>query len=253
MCTFSVTLVPPQPVLSVHHFLAFGDSITAGENGESFAPAIIDQPHSYSWLLSGLLAARYTTQSPLVTDCGIPGEHARDGRFRIDAVLDQKKPDVLMLLEGVNDLSGNLVDDRNAIIDGLAHDIDAAKRRGLAGVFLSTLLPENPAGWRAHDLGELAPVNDAIRALAGQRGAILVDNYAAMVGHLEYIDTDGLHPTAAGNQVIAQSFFDAIRARFETLQPTIAGWGTRLAVPVDSLGCFDVPSVTSTPAAGSIR
>jgi len=251
-CSFKVTLVPPQPVVAVQKFLAFGDSITAGENGEA-APMFIDQPHSYAWLLSALLAARYTTQSPLVTDCGIPGEHARDGRDRIDAVLDQKKPDVLMLLEGVNDLSGDLSADRDAIIGALAYDIGAAKRRGLAGVFLSTLLPQNPAGLRAHDVGELVPVNDSIRALAIRQGAILVDNYAVMAGHPEYIDTDGLHPNAAGNQVIAEQFFAAIRARFETLQPTSVAGGAPLAVPVDSLGCFDVPSVTITRRAGSIR
>jgi lysophospholipase L1-like esterase len=252
MCTFGVTLVPPQPVVSVQRFLAFGDSITAGENGEA-APSVIDQEHSYSWLLSGLLAARYTTQSPLVTDCGVPGEHVPMGASRIDAVLDQKKPDVLMLLEGVNDLSGDLSADRDAIISGLAYDIGAANRRGLAAVFLSTLLPQNPAGFRAHDIGELLPVNDSIRALAAKFGAVLVDNYAAMAGHPEYLATDGLHPTAAGSQVIAEQFFAGIRARFETLQPTMAGGGTGLAVPVDPNGCFDVPSVTTTRGARRIR
>src|SRR5258708_18251243 len=251
-CSFKVTLVPPQPVLAVQRFPALGDSITAGEDGEA-APMFSDEPHSYSWLVAGLLAARYTTQSPLVTDCGIPGEHASKGALRIDAVLDQKKPDVLMLLEGVNDLSGHLSDDRNAIIEALAYDIGAAKRRGLAGVFLSTLLPQNPAGLRSHDVGELVPVNDSIRALAIRQGAILVDNYAVMAGHPEYIDTDGLHPNAAGNQVIAGQFFAAIPPRFETFPPTSVAGGAPLGVPVDSLGCFDVPSVTSTGRAGSMR
>src|SRR5258708_12408445 len=82
-CSFKVTLVPPQPVLAVQRFLAFGDSITAGENGEA-APMFIDQPHSYSWLLAGLLAARHTTQSPLVTHSGIPADHASHTPFRTD-------------------------------------------------------------------------------------------------------------------------------------------------------------------------
>src|SRR5258708_27878859 len=143
----------------------------------------IDQPHSYSWLLAGLLAARYTTQSPLVTDCGIPGEHASKGALRIDAVLDQKKPDVLMLLEGVNDLSGHLSDDRNAIIEALAYDIGAAKRRGLAGVFLSTLLPQNPAGLRSHHVGELGPGNDSLRALAIRQAPVPLHHHALLARH----------------------------------------------------------------------
>jgi lysophospholipase L1-like esterase len=266
MCTFNVTLIPPQAVLSVSHVLAFGDSITAGENGED-APAFIDQPHSYAWLLFDLLVARYTTQSPRVTDCGKPGELVPDGASRIDGVLDSYKPDVLTLLEGINDVGHNndldgtehTSTDDGEIIDGLTHDIEAAKARGLAGIFVSTILPESPSNCvnsplcRVHDEDELEPINATIRGLVAREGVILVDNYAAMLGHPEYLDTDGLHPNPAGNQVVAQNFFAAIQAKFETLQPTRTGTRTTLDVPVDSQSCFDVPAAASIPSRRRIR
>jgi lysophospholipase L1-like esterase len=60
------------------------------------------------------------------------------------------------------------------------------------------------------------PANDGIRVLAGSQGVALVDLYAAFVGQEStLIGFDGLHPSEAGYQKIAQTFFDVIRARYE--------------------------------------
>jgi lysophospholipase L1-like esterase len=66
------------------------------------------------------------------------------------------------------------------------------------------------------------PVIDAanvqIRALAASEGVVLVDANAAMAPQgAALIGGDGLHPTEQGYQVLAQTFFDAIKARLEVL------------------------------------
>jgi lysophospholipase L1-like esterase len=227
VCSFRVTLVPPQPVLSVLNYVAFGDSITAGENGEK--PLLfIDGANSYPMQLLGLMQGRYTTQTPQVHNCGLEGETVEEGAVRVDPVLDFYKADVLLLLEGINSLTGNFPRDAVVVQGALAHDIAAAKSRGMAGVFMSTLLPVFPtncgpstATCRAvYDNVEITNINGVIFALAQQQGVPLIDNYTAFQGHPEYIDGDGLHPLPLGNHVLAQQFLAAIESKFEFLQPT---------------------------------
>ena len=94
-----------------------------------------------------------------------------------------------------------------------------ARGRGIV-VFLATLTPQRPGG-RAGTLAPtlVATTNDRIRDLAVSEGAILVDVYQAFGGSPDpWIDADGLHPTAEGYKVMANTFFTAIRSRFE-VQP----------------------------------
>src|SRR5439155_5210098 len=87
-------------------------------------------------------------------------------------------------------------------------------------VLVGTLLPERAGGTppRAQFPELVVPMNDAIKAMVASEGAMLVDLYAAFGGiaSTTLISSDGLHPTAAGNALIAQTFFDAVRVRFET-------------------------------------
>ena len=58
--------------------------------------------------------------------------------------------------------------------------------------------------------------NDQIRLGAPIEGAIFVDLYAALASNINlYIGIDGLHPTEAGYQRMADTFFAAIRTTFE--------------------------------------
>jgi lysophospholipase L1-like esterase len=229
-CSFKVTLVPPQPVLSIQKVVAFGDSITAGENGEG-SLRLIDLNNSYPTQLLAMMQARYTTQSPQVHNCGIPGEKADEGASRIDRVLAFYNADVLLLLEGINNLTGNFGSDWPIVQNALAHDIAVARGRGMPGVFLSTLLPVFPGNCTGAstcrgamiDAGEIVNMNGVIKNLAAQQSVPLVDNYNSFLGHPEYIDNDGLHPLPLGNQVLAKQFLAAIQGKFETQLPTAAG------------------------------
>jgi lysophospholipase L1-like esterase len=55
--------------------------------------------------------------------------------------------------------------------------------------------------------------------MALARGAVFVDVYAAWGNRSGLMGADGIHPTEAGYEVIAQTFFDAIRKALEPPLP----------------------------------
>jgi len=58
-------------------------------------------------------------------------------------------------------------------------------------------------------------LNDRIYQLGAAGNTPIVDVYAAFNGNLTLLGDDGLHPNAAGYQVIAKAFADAIRNSLE--------------------------------------
>jgi lysophospholipase L1-like esterase len=84
-----------------------------------------------------------------------------------------------------------------------------------APVFVATLPPQRPGGARSEAAALVPAFNESLRRIAGRRGAVLVDLEAAFGTDDSLLSADGLHPTAAGYQVMAQSFLAAIRATLE--------------------------------------
>lgn len=209
MCTFSVT-VEVVPVLSKTRFSAFGDSITEGKlaSGDT-------APVPYPSDLRMRLAARYTMQDLIVSNDGVGGETTVGGAARLPGVLSARNPEVLLLVEGVNDLALGDSSRVAVVINNLRSMVQTARGRGIQ-VFLGTLLPEIAGGSKTGALALIVPTNDQIRALAASQGVPLVDLYQAFNGmERMLIGEDGLHPNAAGYQKIAETFFNAIRGRLE--------------------------------------
>jgi lysophospholipase L1-like esterase len=227
-CVFHID-VSLQVKLKGTRFLAFGDSITGGEVAASNSLLDYRPDLSYPTVLAQLMTARYTSQTIAMTNCGQYGETAVGGQSRLRSVLaggscgpaipmwlrpfDAGLFDALLLMEGTNDLNQNAGDDSiiPKVIDALKGDIRRAKSAGVQQVFLSTLPPEFTFG------GEWVPdMNDAIRALAASENVILVDSYTALGGATStFIGVGGIHPTADGYRVIAQTFLSTIEASFE--------------------------------------
>jgi lysophospholipase L1-like esterase len=209
-CTFSVDVAPaPVPQLAVTKFLGFGDSETEGKISQS--PFLL-LPNSYTLKLASMLQARYTSQTIVVANDGQGGESAADPAtlLRFDTALTREKPNVVLLMDGANDLeSGDAGVDPaiNALGTMAAH----ATGKGIS-VFLATIPPEKPSRSGAASVTSL---NAKIVTLAVNRQLTLVDVYAAFNGDLSLIGADGLHPTDAGYQVVAQAFYDRIVAKFE--------------------------------------
>jgi lysophospholipase L1-like esterase len=111
--------------------------------------------------------------------------------------------------------------------------IDNAKSRGLRP-YLATIPPENASSLcmpmcRGGNAGLVPPFNDQVRLLAASKGVPLVDVFQAFHGDvLTLIGPDGLHPTAAGYHVIADTFFASIK---QTLEITATPTSTPVRLP----------------------
>jgi lysophospholipase L1-like esterase len=172
VCSFTVTLVSSH--LGAMNFVAFGDSITAGENGDEpppsgisdlnpvncgpatataalhmaqARPSYIDIPHAYPLQLLGMLNARFPGEAFSMVNEGLRGETAKDGVGRLSpCVLMTDHPAVLLVLEGINDLAGSFnfapkPSDEQAIVGYLRTDASRAIGAGVSFTFVSTILP----------------------------------------------------------------------------------------------------------------
>ena len=225
-CAFNVNVAPPP--LPRTTFLAFGDSMTAGEitmpTTFTLLPGLVPDvkqivvpTESYPTELLTLLRARFTTQAAqfVVTNAGLPREPAEDGARRFPQVLTASSAQVVLLLEGANDLAALGTRGITPATLGLQSMVRAARARG-ATVFIASLPPPRPGGVNTLPLALVTAFNDQIRLGAPIEGAIFVDLYAALATNLNlYIGIDGLHPTEAGYRRMADTFFAAIRAAFE--------------------------------------
>jgi lysophospholipase L1-like esterase len=177
---------------------------------------------SYPFKLQSLLAARYTAQTVQLFNAGIAGRNVREDVSRFGDALSAAKPELVLLLEGVNDLNSprNPGEGDNArirlTVDTLEEMVKEATRRNVP-VMVGTLPPQRPGGPKAASVDLIAPFNEALRVMAGKKGAQVVDTGALP---LSMIGSDGLHPTEAGYQRMAEIWMEAIRARYEQAAPT---------------------------------
>jgi lysophospholipase L1-like esterase len=210
-----VVRVLPPPRLQYSRFLAFGDSITAGV--VSPAPTLLMQlatPFAYPGLLQILLAERYTAQNIEMLNRGIAGERLAEGRKRLPDVLDEDRPEVLLLLEGINNL-------QNVPTTELASDyrsmVRTAQRRGVT-VLPALLLPisDEREARRPGVQAGIRAFNEQIRRISLELGCgEPVDLHTPFLENRSLLGVDGLHPTEAGYVRMAELFFEAIKGRWE--------------------------------------
>ena len=239
-CSFSITITPPAPTLRFTRFMAFGDSITAGEVGDSVLPpgvtareilarlrAVRGRPipgtsnavqplNAYPAQLHNLLTSAYAPQLISVANEGLSGEHASEGVSRLTASLLAGQPEVLMLFEGFND-----IDDTPNNVASIAADLRSmalnAQGRGVE-VLLATLTPVTDAREEAHPgtRATIIALNAEIRGIAAALGlGGVVDLYAALDGVPGTIGADGFHPTVTGYRRMATFFFAEIVSRYD--------------------------------------
>jgi acyl-CoA thioesterase-1 len=233
-----VVAVPPR--LQVTSFVAFGDSITWGEDGRN-PPTLLEESLSnllrptvrlplaqtYPAVLERALHLRYTGQSPSVANEGKGGELVTDPMTlpRFSGVINGGGYGAVLIMEGANDLlvSGD-ASIEPAVISGLRQMILDAKSRGVKPL-LATIPPEFdgccPNRGKRHDM--VPGFNNLVRMLATEQAVPLVDVYSALNTDPKlYIGFDGLHPNADGYAKIADAFFDAITRTLEVSTTTTA-------------------------------
>ena len=207
-CGFSVNVLN-IPQLSKTRFMAFGDSLTEGKI--SLTPSLLVEsgPQSYPAKLQKLLMERYTSQQITMLNEGFGGEKVSESFSRFGAALSTHHPEVLLLMHGVNDLTGE--DGRVQTAANAVAELLAGARDQNVTAFVATLPPLGPPKAACPEC--VVPYNNLIREIAGRRGATLVDVY--QVWRPELMGADGIHPTEAGYDVIAHAFFEAIRRTLE--------------------------------------
>jgi lysophospholipase L1-like esterase len=224
------------PRLAATRFLAFGDSMTEGVPSECPARAPLmtleelmlnfgrpglaastGEAWSYPSVLQADLADRYGAQSPVVVNRGIGGETLAGGLARIERLLQDEQPQILLMLEGANDVNQRTPP---ATLGQTVAAIVRTARNRRVPAFVATLPPQRPRGvdgsCRGFEPGGVAPANEQIRAAAVSEGAVVVDLFQAFgSASNSLIGPDGLHPTDLGYRRIAESFSAAIRERLE--------------------------------------
>jgi lysophospholipase L1-like esterase len=168
-------------------------------------------------VLTQQLASRYTTQPDLrVVNAGRSGEPVVDALPRFLETFDRERPDVVLLLDGYNDLLGRGVAGVESSAAAMTTIAGEARTRG-ARVFLATMTPNRPDRQRTIATAAILAYNDRLRALAAAERAVLVDLHAALLPTVDTaIGVDGLHPTEVGYRRIAEAFLAAIVADLET-------------------------------------
>jgi lysophospholipase L1-like esterase len=233
-CTFKATVTTP-PRLTLTQFTAFGDSLTWGLTSTAVPTTLRDlrlltlseppPPESYPNQLEQMLRARYKLQTENVYNEGVGGEQVDPGGLsRLPSAIKAHPTEVLLLMEGTNDLSG-LEAGAEKAIKGLRLMVEDAKERGVT-VLLATIPPQRTLAQggthvppRDAVANRIPGFNDQIRVLAASENVPVVDVYDAFKDKLYLIGVDDLHPTSQGYVVMAQTFFDAIRKQLEVRPP----------------------------------
>jgi acyl-CoA thioesterase I len=216
---------PPPPKLSVSRILAFGDSMTYGSSSPPVSlrfTLTAGIPTSYPFRLEQMEGARYTAQTITVMNAGIGGETTASGRARFSGVFSEATPDLLILMEGANDLnqySAGGLTDVSPIVASLEDMVREAGSRG-AKVMVATLPPQRDGGSRAGAGPLLGKYNTQVKAMAAKNAITLVDVNAEFP--LSMIGQDGLHPTDDGYAKLAQIFAAVINAHWEVTAPAVS-------------------------------
>jgi acyl-CoA thioesterase-1 len=208
----------PITALGATSYVAFGDSITYGTLSSFDGTYLYDgTPQSYPTRLQLGLNSFHAPQVFTVANDGLPGETAAGGATRIASVLAARRPQVLLLLEGINDLSGATTAARTA--SSVLQIVQIARLYNctvLVATMFQTYAVTRPDGSYRDNGSELVvPFNTELRrAVAGLQNVYVVDVYSAFGSNPTYVGNDGLHPTPEGYQRMAQEFMSAIETIF---------------------------------------
>jgi acyl-CoA thioesterase-1 len=156
--------------------LAFGDSLTFGVGAET--------AHSYPSVLSELSGRR-------VVNGGVSGETTERGLERLPEQLSQTNPELLILLEGGNDILRN--NDFAAIKRNLAAMIELAQNRGTQVVLLG--VPEK---------GLFLAVAPFYEELADEYQLVFAGQLVATLLRNSAYKSDPIHLNEKGYRVMAE-------------------------------------------------
>lgn len=211
-------------------FLAFGDSITCGVPGTfSQNDIAFDAPLDSSCFYTGypgtlrtLLGQASPTQTFTVWNEGRPGEEATLAYSRFSSNMAARRPQVVLLLEGINDLNNDK--SIGSTVGALQQMVELARAYNatvFVGTMFQTCYTVNPftGRVRTNSVDRIVSFNNAVRSMvAGRLNVYLADIYAAFGTNncgvekgINLVGDDGLHPSPSGYSTIATTFGLAAR------------------------------------------
>ncbi len=178
--------------------VAIGDSIMKGHglDADEAWPALI--AHDNDWRLTNLACdgAGFVTAGS-ANDCDA------DFSGLVDAAV-ALHPDLVLISGSSNDLGtddGAIARNTSAVIDALRSRLPDATIVGISTVWNDTEAPD-----QVDDINEA--VRSAVRAVHGT----YLDIGQPLAGHREWLQSDDIHPTPKGQQVLAKRIADAVRS-----------------------------------------
>lgn len=198
-----VPLTLPIGANLANRYMAFGDSITVGTGARS--------SDGYRDLLQAQLRGHFGLAS--VIDEGIEATRTPVGYDRIGFALDRHRPAYSLILYGTNDWNrGECKTEFPCdVVENLRGMIREAKAHQSLPV-LGTIPAVNPDRDEFGRNDWVTQMNNLIRPMARQEGAVLADVQAAFQreGNLAALFADHIHPNDRGYQVLAAEFFRAL-------------------------------------------
>jgi lysophospholipase L1-like esterase len=206
----AIPLVLPIGSNRPNTYMAFGDSITEGNN----------YPGDPSYL--GPLATKlqqHFARATLINE-GLGSTKSNQGALRIDDPLNRDRPAYTLILYGTNDWSQSECKRPDQLattcftIESLRDIILSAK--GSSSLPVLATIPAVNVGYdfRVPQQREdwVEAVNVQVRGLAREQGALLADVEKAMLADSDpsRLFVDHIHPNAEGEEVISNAFFQAI-------------------------------------------
>lgn len=163
--------------------LAFGDSLTYGTGAGS--------SNSYPVVLSNI-------SGRTVINAGVPGEMSSQGLQRLSPVLDQFKPQLVILCHGGNDILRKK--DRTILADNLMAMIQLARQHGAEVVLLG--VPQ---------FGLFLSAAEEYRLVAKRSAVVFAENILPDILGDKTLKADAVHPNQAGYREMAQQIYEVIR------------------------------------------
>ncbi len=227
--TIPVFVPPPKAAPAPGGIIMFGDSTTAPRGGVKVYATLVEE------MLQGI------GSSLGVHNAGVGGNTTTDALRRLQADVLAHKPRVVIMQFGINDSAVDVWKKPptttprvplERYLENFRAMIDAAQKQRAKVIVMTTnplrwtprlrglygRPPYHPESMDGFDVPFLAEYNNALRKLAKEMNARVVDVRAAYPGFAEKhhvtIDallTDGMHPGDLGHQLVAELLLPAIR------------------------------------------
>lgn len=194
----AVDAIAPSSTHPAPAVVAIGDSIMKGHglDADQAWPALIAQQND--WHLTNLAC----DGAGFVTD-GDPNDCDADFSGLVDAAV-AAHPDLLLISGSSNDLGtddGAIARNTADVIEALHARLPRATIVGISTVWNDTVAPD-----------QVDDINEAVRTAVRGVGGTYLDIGQPLAGHRDWLQSDDIHPTQKGQEVLAKRIADAVRS-----------------------------------------